>query len=86
MCSMLLLLLQLGNKFLYGEVGFRDFLGPRAAALEVRGLYCDGKEVPLPPQGVEGICIVNIPSFAGRFCTGAASSVSFTPQFCCCCT
>ncbi|CDJ42963.1 diacylglycerol kinase, putative [Eimeria tenella] len=33
---------RLGNKFLYGEVGFRDFLGPRAAALEVRGLYCDG--------------------------------------------
>ncbi|OEH78099.1 diacylglycerol [Cyclospora cayetanensis] len=56
---------QLGNKFLYGEVGFRDFLGSRAASLEIQALFCDGQEVPLPPQGVEGICIVNIPSFAG---------------------
>lgn len=59
----------MGNKFLYGEVGFRDFLGPRAAALEVQALYCDDQQVPLPP-GVEGICVVNIPSFAGE---GAAA-------------
>ncbi|PFH33011.1 hypothetical protein BESB_082100 [Besnoitia besnoiti] len=54
---------RLGNKFLYGEVGFRDFLVTPNIALRGLKIFCDGEEVPLPY--LEGVCVVNIPSFAG---------------------
>lgn len=57
--------LQLANKFLYGEVGFRDFLGSRPSDLGAFRLFADDVEVALPTQ-LAGICIVNIPSFAGE--------------------
>ncbi|KEP61840.1 UNVERIFIED_CONTAM: diacylglycerol kinase, putative [Hammondia hammondi] len=54
---------RLGNKFLYGEVGFRDFLVTPNIALRGLKIFCDGQEIALPY--LEGICVVNIPSFAG---------------------
>ncbi|CBZ51799.1 hypothetical protein NCLIV_015910 [Neospora caninum Liverpool] len=54
---------RLGNKFLYGEVGFRDFLVTPNIALRGLKIFCDGEEIALPY--LEGICVVNIPSFAG---------------------
>ncbi|PHJ20357.1 diacylglycerol kinase, partial [Cystoisospora suis] len=53
---------RLGNKFLYGEVGFRDFLVTPNIALRGVRIWCDGEEISLPY--LEGLCVVNIPSFA----------------------
>lgn len=60
---------RLGNKFLYGEVGVRDFLVDQPVDLLTTEIYCDGEPVDLEhlrfEGGVEGLAVVNIPSFAG---------------------
>ncbi|KEG01921.1 diacylglycerol kinase [Plasmodium vinckei vinckei] len=57
---------RLGNKLLYGEVGFRDlFLNTYRYKLNKQiKLYCDGKRVKVD-QDVESICFINIPYILG---------------------
>eukprot|EP01053_Blabericola_migrator_P000952 Blabericola_migrator_1__951@NODE_1239_length_5016_cov_82_322287_g838_i0_p1_GENE_NODE_1239_length_5016_cov_82_322287_g838_i0NODE_1239_length_5016_cov_82_322287_g838_i0_p1_ORF_typecomplete_len1008_score152_42DAGK_acc/PF00609_19/3_2e42DAGK_cat/PF00781_24/1_4e25C1_1/PF00130_22/0_0019C1_1/PF00130_22/8_7e07C1_2/PF03107_16/0_00029C1_2/PF03107_16/1_8e03Zf_RING/PF16744_5/2_9Zf_RING/PF16744_5/0_023DUF2277/PF10041_9/0_41PHD_4/PF16866_5/36PHD_4/PF16866_5/0_88_NODE_1239_length_5016_cov_82_322287_g838_i038130 len=57
---------RLGNKFLYGEVGVRDFLVDQPIDLSRTEVYCDSQRLNLTREGaLEGLAIVNIPSFGG---------------------
>eukprot|EP00916_Digyalum_oweni_P014957 GHVL01024443.1.p1 GENE.GHVL01024443.1~~GHVL01024443.1.p1 ORF type:complete len:813 (+),score=143.14 GHVL01024443.1:153-2591(+) len=58
---------QFGNKLMYGEVGVRDLLDFATVKLDKSKLWCDGAEIILP-KGIEGIIVINIPSFAGGVC------------------
>eukprot|EP00917_Polyrhabdina_sp_WS-2016_P024463 GHVP01052943.1.p1 GENE.GHVP01052943.1~~GHVP01052943.1.p1 ORF type:complete len:566 (+),score=95.49 GHVP01052943.1:1028-2725(+) len=58
---------QFGNKLVYGEVGLRNWL--RRNPLEFRKsgfrLSCDDAEVTFPDEDIQGIILINVPSFAG---------------------
>lgn len=60
---------RLGNKFLYGEVGVRDFLVDQPIDLSDTEIHCDDVPIDLRPLGlrggIEGLAVVNIPSFGG---------------------
>ncbi|EZG79585.1 putative diacylglycerol kinase [Gregarina niphandrodes] len=60
---------RLGNKFLYGEVGVRDYLVDQSVNLEGIEIFCDGQLVDLERHlvqgGLEGLAFVNIGSFGG---------------------
>ncbi|CRG96853.1 diacylglycerol kinase, putative [Plasmodium gallinaceum] len=57
---------RIGNKILYGEVGFRDicFNTYKYKLNKNIKIYCDGKKVNLD-ENLEGVCIINIPYFLG---------------------
>lgn len=57
---------QLGNKFLYGEMGVREWVTEKTIDLSRVRLWCDGLPVILPERKVEGLIVVNIPSFSGK--------------------
>lgn len=58
--------LQLGNKFLYGEMGVREWVTEKTLDLSKVRLWCDGLPVILPERKIEGLIVVNIPSFSGK--------------------
>lgn len=62
----LLCTLQLGNKFLYGEMGVREWVTEKTVNLEHLRIWCDELPVVLPEKHIEGLIIVNIPSFSGN--------------------
>lgn len=56
---------RLGNKFLYGEMGVREWVTEKTVNLGNLRIWCDGLPVVLPEKQIEGLIIVNIPSFSG---------------------
>eukprot|EP00915_Cephaloidophora_sp_WS-2016_P009636 GHVH01013810.1.p1 GENE.GHVH01013810.1~~GHVH01013810.1.p1 ORF type:complete len:1500 (-),score=193.75 GHVH01013810.1:79-4578(-) len=54
---------RLANRFIYGEMGLRDYLADTTDLSGLR-LWCDGQEVSLPIE-LAGLIVVNIPSFSG---------------------
>lgn len=71
---------RLGNKFLYGEVGVRDFLVDQPIDLSSTEVTADGVRIDLSylrrEGGLEGIAIINIPSFGGGVNPWKNASVS----------
>ncbi|KJP85525.1 hypothetical protein AK88_04834 [Plasmodium fragile] len=57
---------RIGNKILYGEVGFRDlcFNTYKYKLNKNIKLYCDGKKVKID-EDIESVCLINIPYFLG---------------------
>ncbi|EUD68127.1 diacylglycerol kinase [Plasmodium inui San Antonio 1] len=57
---------RIGNKILYGEVGFRDFCFNTYKYKLNKNikLYCDGKKVKID-EDIESVCLLNIPYFLG---------------------
>ncbi|KMZ81138.1 hypothetical protein PVIIG_02620 [Plasmodium vivax India VII] len=57
---------RIGNKILYGEVGFRDFCFNTYKYKLNKNikLYCDGKKVKID-EDIESVCLINIPYFLG---------------------
>ncbi|ANQ07588.1 Diacylglycerol kinase [Plasmodium coatneyi] len=57
---------RIGNKILYGEVGFRDFCFNtyKYKLNQNIKLYCDGKKVKID-EDIESVCLINIPYFLG---------------------
>lgn len=57
---------RIGNKILYGEVGFRDFCFNTYKYKLNKNIkiYCDGKKVRIQ-EDLESVCIINIPYFLG---------------------
>ncbi|GAW80369.1 diacylglycerol kinase [Plasmodium gonderi] len=57
---------RIGNKILYGEVGFRDFCFNTYKYKLNKNikLYCDGKKVKID-EDLESVCLINVPYFLG---------------------
>lgn len=55
----------LGNKFLYGEMGVREWVSEKGLDLSSVRIVCDGVPVVLHEPHIEGLIAINIPSFSG---------------------
>ncbi|SBT87959.1 diacylglycerol kinase, putative [Plasmodium malariae] len=57
---------RIGNKILYGEIGFRDFFFNtyKYKLNENIKIYCDGKKINID-EDLESVCLINIPHFLG---------------------
>ncbi|KAH0473633.1 MAG: uncharacterized protein KVP18_001588 [Porospora cf. gigantea A] len=56
---------RVGNQAIYGEMGFREYLTEDRIDLSQLRIWCDGVEIALPEPHIEGLIVVNIPSFSG---------------------